>query len=36
MLEKASDYIIITLLDNKIQKLRSKDTIPEDLNLLKD
>ena len=30
------DYIIITLLDNKTQKVRDKDTIPEDFNLLQD
>ena len=36
MLETPPDYIIITLLDNKTQKFRHKDTIPEDFNLLQD
>ena len=36
MLLNSPDYIIITLLDNKTQKVRDKDTIPEDFNLLQD
>ena len=36
MLLDPPDYIIITLLDNKTQKVRDKDTIPEDFNLLQD
>ena len=36
ILETPLDYIIIMLLDNKTQKYRHKDTIPEDFNLLQD
>ena len=36
MLDKPPDFIIITLLDNTTQKFRSKDTVPEDFNLIQD